>query len=225
MKSAEAYILARDRAATHTEALCKLPQITLRCANRIPLSLHQPVQVCGLIILPIFRGNDLATSDEQFEATSDLALIRRWALDKPDWSVPLGAHVGQFALETIGVQGADALLRLCNDDWGWLDSLRIIDGEQRFILFSWAGMTGSQFARKRLARGVNLHGDGCSIRLDLRRLSAASTLYFINPTASILDPPKWLLQHAFVQAAIATKPVLNEGRMECSLEELRGRTA
>jgi hypothetical protein len=212
MKSAEAYIQARRRGLNHQDAMAMLPEYPLYHIDRVPSGVYRAVQVSGLKIFPIFKDTTEADSNQWIEAaTNDLSTIRNWARRKPDWAAATGAAAGFFAIEATGVYGPTSLLRICQDDWGWLATLRVVNGNQRHIFFNWpAGLVLKQESNI-LAPGMRLAGEGGNVLLPSSATPVSAPFYFADTQARILDAPDWLVRLAFTVDRAGAKPPRSAG--------------
>jgi hypothetical protein len=226
MKSAEEYIQARSRGLNHKDAMAILPDYAPLYVDRVPADVHATVQLRGWKVFPIFKGSCTRESHGLIEmATDDLEMIRRWARSRPEWAVATGQQSGMFAIEATGVQGSDSLLKLCKDDWGWLETLRMLNGSRRYIFFTWPVGLITKPQNCTLAAGLRVIANGKSVLLPTSRACGTIPFYFLNPQATVLPTPEWLLRLAFATSQAPAKPPLEAARAGSSLEAIQEQSA
>ena len=135
-------------------ALHSLPNHEPLYIDRIPVDIHLAALRYGWRFLPAWSGKQLAAKHGHFfEATANLLQLRCWARERPKgWILVTGRVSGVFALEVDGVEGLTSLLRICRDDWSWLDTRRAVAGETRYIFFVFPMEDGKSAAVRKSAR-------------------------------------------------------------------------
>jgi hypothetical protein len=212
MKSAEEYIQARRRGLNHQDAMAAVAEHPLYYIDRVPSGVYRTVQISGSKIFPIFENPEHANPQKLIQsATNNLSMIRNWARHNPEWAIATGAAAGVFAVQATGVRGPASLLRICQDDWGWLATLRVVKGDQRHIFFTWPAGLALRLQSAIIAPGLRLVGEGGSVLLPSSATSGATPFYFADPQARILDAPDWLVRLAFTVDRAEAKPPRSVG--------------
>jgi hypothetical protein len=137
MKSAEAFVQALEQGLSSVEALHSLPDYEPRYIHRVPVEVYRAALRNGWRFFPVSSSKHLSvTHANLFQATDNLQQLSNWACEWPNWALVTGPDSGVFVLEVDGGEGLASLLDLCGDDWSWLDTLRSVTGEKRWIFFA-----------------------------------------------------------------------------------------
>jgi hypothetical protein len=197
--SAEAYIEARDRGMSHEEAMASLPPYVPYYINRVPLAIYCAVLISRWKVFPAFNAEQARCPRELLHlATSDIEAVKSWATFRPEWAVATGPEAGLLMLEVSGVTGLDSLLSLCQDDWDWIDTIRVMNGSRRQIFFGWPEGYVQKTLSGPLATGLRLYGGGECVLLPSWRTDRSRDFhYFLTPCNSLLSTPSWLREFAF----------------------------
>lgn len=202
MKSAEAFVKAIERGLSPIKALHSIPNHDPLYIDGIPVEIYRAALRYGWRFLPVWSGKQLAAKHGHFfEATANLLHLRGWARERPTgWILVTGRVSGVFALEVDGIEGLTSLLRICRDDWSWLDTRRALAGETRYIFFAspdgWTQISSS----RQIAKGLKVLGEGDWVLIPPSREPHGAQLAYINPLAEIVAVPMWLLARAFESA-------------------------
>ena len=129
MKSAEAFVKAIERGLSPIKAVNSIPNHDPLYIDKIPAEIYQAALQYGWRFLPVWSGKQLtAKHGHFFEATANLLQLRGWARERPTgWILVTGQMSGVVALEVDGIEGLTSLLRICRDDWSWLDTRRAFE--------------------------------------------------------------------------------------------------
>jgi hypothetical protein len=134
-----------------------------QCSADLPIQIIQANRRWR--VFPVQPQNRLVSAKVRIEdATADLAQLEQWACELPgcNWGLATGAASGVFVLE-VDTRSADSTLRvLCEDDWGWRQTLLMSAGDTGYAFFRWPA--GRAMRRKNLAPGLRVRGKGASTR-------------------------------------------------------------
>ena len=148
------------------EAFASLPPYELRYIARIPVDVYRTAQRLGWrYFTEPRRGRPTWNHLRVNGASNDLEELMQWARSSPRWFLATGSHSGVFVLVVDGSVGQDSLIRLCSDDWTWLDTLRTQAGEQRFIFFQWPKGQRQISGSNCLGKGLYILGEGDWLRM------------------------------------------------------------
>lgn len=97
-----------------------------------------------------------------------------------------------------GQEGEDLLLSLCGDDSNWLDAVRTLACQKRFIFFRWPRGGQQREGSSCLGKGLRILGEGDWLFMPPSREKDGTRHAYLNPQLSlILPPPVWLLNLVF----------------------------
>lgn len=204
MKSAEAFIEAIERGLSPIMALHSLPNHEPLYIDKIPVDIHLAALRYGWRFLPAWSDKQLAAKHGQFfYATADLQQLRCWARERPTgWILVTGQVSGVFALEVDGVEGLTSLLRICRDDWSWLDTRGTVAGEKRYLFFRWPSGKWEISSRPQIGEHLSIRGEGDLLLVPPSQEPQGAQHAYINPIAEIGASPVWLLDRAFEPADV-----------------------
>lgn len=201
MKSAEAFVEAIEQGMSPAEALHSLPDYELRYLDRIPVEVHRAALRRGWRFFPVHPNNQFSEQHANLlRATDDLRELKRWARQRASWALATGAESGVFVVEVDGEEGLDSLLELCGEDWSWLDTLRSMAGEKRFIFFAWPAGRRQSSSSRQIAERLRVLGDGDWLLVPPARESHGVQHTYVNPQGAVTAAPAWLLNHVFEPA-------------------------
>ena len=197
MFSAEALCKALLEGLNVEEALASLPPYELRYVARIPVDVYRTAERLGWRFFTEpgsgrHTGNHLHVN----RASNDLEKLKQWARSRPRWALATGSLSGVFVLVVDGRDGQDSLIRLCSDDWTWLDTLRTQAGEQRFIFFQWPKDRRQISGSNCLGKGLYLLGEGDWLRMPPSWELNGDPHFYIDPQPAA-QAAQWLLDLAF----------------------------
>lgn len=197
MKSAEALVRALKQGIDIKAALSSLTPYELRYIARVPINIYHAAQYLGWHFVPVPR---LGTTGKHLclrEATSDLERLKQWARSRPHFALATGALSGVLVLSVDGsCDGQNSLIRLCGDDWDWLDTLRTQAGPKRFLFFAWPAGRRQLEGCNYLGKGLRVLGEGDWVLVPPAR--EGNILHvFLNPQLALARAPEWLLDLVF----------------------------
>jgi hypothetical protein len=92
-----------------------------------------------------------------------------------------------------GEEGQNSLIRLCGDDWDWLDTLRTQAGQKRFVFFAWSDQQRQISGNSHIGKGLRVLGDGDWLLFPPSREVNGAEHVILTPQLVPIDPPRWLL--------------------------------
>jgi len=195
MKSAEAFAELLKKGVSVETALSSLPPYESHYFARVPVEVYRAAQQLGWRFFPVPRfgrpgGNPLIR-----EATNNLETLKIWARSRPYWALATGHFSGVSVLVVDGEVGQNSLIRLCGDDWDWLDTLRTQAEQKRFIFFTLPRVQQQISGSSYLGKGLRVLGDGDWLRFPPSREVNGAIHFFLNPQLTASEPPAWLLDH------------------------------
>lgn len=199
MKSANDYLDARQNGMSHHEAMSTLPSCIPHYINRVPLEIYNAVLINGWKVFPLFNKEEARHPHELLHlATNDIETVTNWARMKPTWAVATGPQTGLVMLEASGEKGLDSLLSLCEDNWDWLDTIRIQNVSRRQLFFRWREGFVQNVQFGPINDHLRLYGTGECVVLPSEHKDPLRDLhYFLAPCNSLLLAPRWLRNIAF----------------------------
>jgi hypothetical protein len=221
MKSAEAFIEALEQGLSPVDALYSLPDYEPHYIDRIPVEVYRAALRNGWRFFPVSPSAHFAVKHTQvLQATNNLRQLKRWAQQRANWALATGPNSGVFVFKVDGGEGLTSLLDLCGDDWSWLDTLRSMAGEKRFIFFAWPAGRKQVSNRQQIGEHLCVLGEGdCLLVPPSRELDGPQHTY-LNPQAAVVAAPAWLLDRVFEPADTVDPsrpiPLRSAGRDTCS---------
>lgn len=202
MKNCESFIEALEQGLSPVEAIHSLPDYVTRYIDRLPVEVHNAALRMGWRFFPVPSNEHLTETHANLfhAATNNLQQLRRWARACPNWAVATGRSSGVFFLEINGREGLAALLDLCGDDWSWLDTLRSMAGERRWISFAWPHGLKQISMEQQVAKGLRIIGEGDWVLIPPSREPRGPQHAYMNPLAEISAAPAYILECAFKPA-------------------------
>ena len=181
------------------EAICSLPTYEPLYIHRVPVEVYRAAMRKGWRFFPVPSSKQLTVPHANLfqAATNNLQQLRRWARERPNWALVTGPDSGVFVLEVDGEAGLASLLDLCGDDWSWLDTLRSMAGEQRWISFAWPQGLSQISKGQQFAKGLRIIGEGDWVLIPPSREPHGAQHAYMNPLAEIAAAPAYLLERAF----------------------------
>lgn len=221
MKSAEAFVEALEQRLSPIEALHSLPNYELHYIDRIPVEVYRAALRNGWRFFPDSPSAHLAVKHTQvFQATDNLRQLKRWARLGTNSALATGPNSGVFVFKVDGGEGLTSLLDLCGDDWSWLDTLRSMAGEKRFIFFAWPMGRRQISSSRQIGERLRVLGDGAWLLVPPSREPHGGQHTYLNPQGAVAAAPAWLLDRVFEPADAADPsrplPSCSAGRDVCS---------
>jgi hypothetical protein len=142
-------------------------------------------------------GKHPRTAHGLTDATTDPETIRSWWAKWPDANIgiPTGAASGFWVLDVDGIAGSESLQRLCKEQGSQIEDTRHSrsGGGGSHLYFQYPGFE-VESSNGRLARGIDVKGDGgCIVAPPSVHLSAGR-YEWIDESAPISPAPTWLLE-------------------------------
>ena len=198
MKSAEVFVEALEQGLSPVEALPSLPDYEPRYIHRVPIEVYRAALRNGWRFFPVSSSQHLAsTHADLFLATDNLQQLSNWARESPNWALVTGPDSGVFVLEVDGGEGLASLLDLCGDDWNWLDTLRSVAGEKRWIFLAWPVGRRQFSSGRQIGERLSVLGEGDWLLVPPSREPHGPQRTYLNPGAEVLAAPVWLLDRVF----------------------------
>jgi hypothetical protein len=181
------------------EAICSLPTYEPLYIHRVPVEVYRAAMRKSWQFFPVSASRQLTVQHANLfhAATNNLQQLRRWARESPNWALVTGSESGVFVLEVDGEVGLASLLDLCGDDWSWLDTLRSMAGERRWITFVWPQGLSQINRWQHFAKGLKIIGEGDWVLIPPSREPHGAQHVYMNPLSEIAIAPAYLLERAF----------------------------
>lgn len=145
LKQAELFVEALKQGRSPIEALQSLPEYEQPYVREFRAEIYRAAWRNGSRFLPVSTSTGLiGTHADFFSATDNPQRLLRCRALCTNWMLLTGRNSGIFVLEVDGEQGQTSLLDLCGDDWNWLATLLSMQGEKRYIFFTWRGQKAIQ---------------------------------------------------------------------------------
>lgn len=184
-------------------SLRRMEQTRLRSSFQLPSGFRLPRELSiaaeyEWIVSPVMAQSFYAPREAYFGVpASDRPQLEYWAasLGECNWALVTGRESRVLALEIDTRSHSELLQHLCDERWGWQDTLQFHVGHRCFALFNY-GETG--VCRLGTESGLKLHY-GAPILIPPSRIGVERIRY-LNSGAPILDAPVWLIQYAAGQA-------------------------
>ena len=198
MKPAHLFVEAISQGLSPIEALHCLPNYEPLYIHKVPVDVHRAALRKGWRFFPVSSSKHLAVTRANLsQATDDLQQLRYWARQSPNWALVTGPDSGVFVLEVDGEAGLDTLLDFCGDDWSWLDTLRSMAGEKRYLYFAWPEGWSRISNIRQIGEGLSVRGEGEWVFVPPSRGPHGVQYDSLNPGAEAVSAPRWLLECAF----------------------------
>ncbi len=136
------------------------------------------------------------------EATSDCGQLERWATEYVGcaWALAIGQKSGVFVVEMNGELGRKSFCDLGWNEWDWEQTLQSVAGGTAHAFFRWPVGLSWQTARKQIAPGLTVRGEGDFVLIPPSVVSGTSHAWR-SPDAHLADAPMWLLDSIFAVPA------------------------
>jgi hypothetical protein len=201
MKSAENFVEAIKQGVSPVEALHFLPYYEPRCIDRIPVEVYRTTLRKGWRFFPVHLNNHFAEERANLlGATENLRQLSRWARQRANWALATGPESGVSVLEVDGDKGLNSLLNRCGDDWSWLDTLRFMAGEKRFIFFAWPASRRQNCSDQQIDEGLRVLGEGDWLLVPPSCEPHGVLHTYLNPQDAVGAALSWLLDRVFESA-------------------------
>jgi hypothetical protein len=228
MKQAELFVEALKQGLSPIEALRSLPEYEQPYVNKVPVEIYRAALRNGWQPLPVSPSRRLiGTHANFFAATDNPQRLRRSVALCPNWVLLTGRNPGIFVLEVDGEHGHTSLLALCQDDWNWLDTLRSMAGEKRYIFFAWPEGRRQFSGSRQIGEGLSVRGEGDWVLLPPCRARHGAQHSYLNPMDEVVAPPLWILRRGFEpsDAADPSRPFLPYSPLRAALSNAMAESA
>lgn len=147
------------------------------------------------VFLVMEREKSPATAHGKDDATTDVAIIRKWWKRSPNANigVPTGAVTGIVVLDVDADKGGFETIAQLEGEHGPLPTTltAVTGGGGRHFVFAHPG--GKVGNRANVLRGLDVRGDGGYIVVDPSTHPSGQQYRWIDPDARIEDAPTWLM--------------------------------
>lgn len=150
----------------------------------------------GCRLLPVLaRGKTPLVKEWQKVATSDLSQLEAWGEQFPEcnWAVATGPGSGVLVLDVDGEPGVAALLTFRQQGHTLPNTLSVSTGRGTHIYFRWAEGLSIRNSAGRLAKGLDIRGDGGYAIIPPSIHANGEPYAYGDPREPVMDAPEWLL--------------------------------